>query len=150
MKHHLGTTFVVLTVFLLSVAYSLTGCTNGLNNASFPGISKTEVVGLSVGIAAVTATAIIVPVEISRSHHNIKGCVFAGPNGPELQTSDLKTYSLLGDAASLKVGDMVRFHGSKLKKTKSSTGEREFRVDKLSRDYGPCKSGRVARISGNN
>jgi hypothetical protein len=91
-----------------------------------------------VGAGAVIAVAIIVPVEISRSHHIVTGCVMTGANGLELQTSDGKTYALEGDAASIKVGDKVKVHGSKMKKTKDSTGPGVFRVEKLNRDYGPC------------
>lgn len=91
-----------------------------------------------VGVGAVIAVAIIVPVEISRSHHFVTGCVVAAATGLQLQTSDGKTYALEGDAASIKVGDKVKVHGSKMKKTKSSTGPGVFTVQKLTRDYGPC------------
>jgi hypothetical protein len=59
-------------------------------------------------------------------------------NGLQLQTSDGKTYALEGDAASIRVGDKVKVHGSKIKKTKDSSGPGVFRVEKLNRDYGPC------------
>jgi hypothetical protein len=129
--------FAALAVLLCSGATtSPTGCPGGSGSI---GPSNGEVVGAAVGIAAVIAVAIIVPVEISHSHHTLKGCVFAGPNGIELQTSDNKTYSLEGDAASIKAGDMIKFHGSKVKKTKDTTGDQVFQVQKLTKDYGPCK-----------
>ena len=91
-----------------------------------------------IGIGAVIAVAIIVPVEISHSHHNLTGCVVTAANGLELRTSDAKTYSLEGDAASIKAGDKVKIHGSKIKKTKDSTGPGVFRVDQIKRNYGAC------------
>jgi|ERR1039457_3037497 hypothetical protein len=126
--------FAALAVLCCSGASSPTGC----QSSGHIGPTTGEVVGAAVGIGAVIAVAIIVPVEISRSHHTIKGCVVTGSNGLQLQTSDAKTYSLEGDAASIKVGDMIKFHGSKVKKTKDSTGDQVFKVESLKKDYGPC------------
>lgn len=128
--------FTALAVLFCSGA---TTSPNGCQSSSGSiGPSNGEVVGAAVGIGAAIAVAIIVPVEISHSHHTLKGCVFAGTNGIELQTSDNKTYALEGDAASIKSGDMIKFHGSKVKKTKDTAGDQVFKVEKLTRDYGPC------------
>jgi hypothetical protein len=51
----------------------------------------------------------------------------------------MKTYALAGETANIKVGDLVRFHGTMRKKVKGSTGAQTFTVEKISRDYGPCK-----------
>jgi hypothetical protein len=67
----------------------------------------------------------------------VTGCVVSGPNGPELQTGD-KRYALEGDAASIKVGDRVKIHGSRVKKTRDQTGGQVYRVEKIKKDYGPC------------
>ena len=125
--------FAGLAVLFCSGSTAPTQCQSGRI-----GPSNGEVVGVLVGVGAVIAVAIIVPVEISRSHHIVTGCVMTGANGLELQTSDGKTYALEGDAASIKVGDKVKVHGSKMKKTKDSAGPGVFRVEKLNRDYGPC------------
>ncbi len=124
--------FAGLTVLLCSGSTAPTQCQGSI------GPSSGEVVGAAVGIGAVIAVAIIVPVEISHSHHIVTGCVTTSANGLDLQTSDGKTYALEGDAATIKVGDRVKLHGSKIKKTKDSTGPGVFRVEKLTRDYGPC------------
>jgi hypothetical protein len=126
------TAFAGLTVLLCSGSTAPTQCKENI------GPSTGEVVGIGVAVGAVIAVAIIVPVEIGRSHHIVTGCVMTSANGPELQTSDGKTYALEGDAVSIKVGDKVKIHGSKIKKTKDSTGPGIFRVEKLNRDYGPC------------
>jgi hypothetical protein len=100
------------------------------------GPSGGEVAGAAIGIGAAIAVAIILP--INHSHHIVTGCVASSASGLELQTSDGKTYALEGDAATIKVGDKVKLHGAKIKKTKDSTGPGVFRVEKLTRDYGPC------------
>jgi hypothetical protein len=133
--------FAALAVLFCSGATSSpTGC----QSSGSIGPSNAEVAGAAVGIGAVIAVAIIVPVKISHSHHILKGCVFAGPDGIKLQTSDNKTYTLEGDAANIKAGDMIKFHGSKVKKTKDSAGDQVFRVQKLTRDYGPCHATQMA------
>lgn len=133
-KHRLGiAAFASLAVLFCSGSTAPAGC-----SAGSIGPSNGEVIGAAVGIGAVIAVAIIVPVEISHSHHTLTGCVFTGPNGLELRTSDTKTYALEGDAARIKVGDRVNLHGSKAKKTKDTTGDQVFRVQKLNRVYGSC------------
>jgi hypothetical protein len=95
------------------------------------------VVGGSIAITgAVAAVAIVFAV--NHDHHTLKGCVSSGPNGPELQTSDSKTYSLEGDSSAIKVGDMVKFHGSKVKKVKDSSANQVFIVEEMKKNYGPC------------
>jgi hypothetical protein len=128
--------FAGLAVLLCSGSSSPTGCQSGsLGNI---GPSNGEVIGAAVGIGAVIAVAIIVPVEISHSHHTLTGCILTAPNGLQLRTSDAKIYDLEGDAASIKVGDRVKLHGSKAKKIKGSAGNDIFRVEKLNRVFGPC------------
>ena len=128
--------FAALTVLLCSGASSPTGCPS----SSGPiGPSEGEVVGAAVGIGAAIAVVVVVLVEVNHSHHSLSGCVLSGQNGLELQTSDSKTYALAGDAASIRVGDRVKLKGSKVKKTKDSTGDQVFRVASMNKDYGPCK-----------
>lgn len=127
------TAFAVLSVLLFSGQTAPTTCKTGSI-----GPSTGEVVGVAVAAGAVIAVAILVPVEISKSHHILKGCVYAGPDGVSLQTSDAKNYILEGDPSTIKVGDMVKFHGSKVKKTKDSKGDQVFKVAEIKKDYGPC------------
>ena len=128
--------FAGLAVLLCSGSTAPPGCQGGFSGGIGP--STGEVVGAAVGVGAVIAVAIIVPVEISHSHHTLSGCVITGSSGLELRTSDSKTYALEGAAASIKVGDRVKLHGSKAKKTKDTAGDEVFRVEKLNRDYGSC------------
>jgi len=130
------TAFVGLTVLLCSGATSPTGCQP---SGSSIGPSTGEVVGAAIGAVAVVTVAVVVLVEVNHSHHTLKGCVSEGPNGLQLQTGDSKTYSLDGDAATVKAGDRVKLHGSRVKKTKDSKGDQIFKVEKLNKDFGPCR-----------
>ena len=126
--------FAALAVFLCSGATAPTGCPSG----GQIGPSEGEVVGAAVGIVAVIAVGVVVLVEVDHSHHTLSGCVVTGPNGLELITSDSKRYQLDGSAASVRVGDRVKFHGSKVKKTRDSSGDQVFKVEKMNKDCGPC------------
>ena len=130
----------ILTVFLLCGAQSPQGCNTSNTNYNI-GPSKGEVTAAAVGVVAVIAVGTVVLVEVHKSHHMVKGCVSSGPNGIEVTTEGdkPKTYVLEGNMATVKTGDLVRFHGNKVKKTKDSTGDQTFQVQKISKDYGPCK-----------
>jgi hypothetical protein len=92
-----------------------------------------------VGLAAIVAGTTVLLVEVNKSHHTIKGCVTGGQNSFELTTQgDSKVYALLGATSNLKVGDVVKVHGSKQKARKGDSGPRDFMVEKINRDYGPC------------
>jgi hypothetical protein len=116
-----------LAVFATLVCTGATSCT------------KTQI-GLSVSAmaAVVVGTTVGVTLVVQNHRHTLQGCVFSGPSGLELRTSDAKVYALEGYAATIKVGDRVKLHGSKLKKAKDSTGDQVFAVEKLSKDYGSC------------
>jgi hypothetical protein len=117
-----------------------TGCTDGLQNTKIGfGPSGAQVTAAAIGVGAVVVTAVVLT-KVHHSHHTLKGCVISGQNGLQVQTQDdMKTYALAGDTANIKVGDLVRFHGTKVKKVKGSAGDQTFTVEKISRDYGPCK-----------
>jgi hypothetical protein len=95
-------------------------------------------VGAAIAGVAVVVVGTIVLIDVNHNHHNIKGCVLNGPNGLQVQDGD-KIYSLTGATAQIKAGDVVRVHGDRAKRTKASSGA-TFVVEKVSRDYGPCKS----------
>ena len=104
------------------------------------GPSKGEVIGVGVAAVGVIVIGTVVLVHVHNSHHTIKGCVVAGPSGVQIKSgtgSDMKTYTLSGDT-NVKVGDLVKVHGSKVKKVKNSTDDQTFIVEKLNKDYGPC------------
>ena len=133
----IGTTVLLaLTSLCLCAADGPTTC--GTNQQSI-GPSGGEVAGVIVGAAAIGAVLIGSVILIDHSHHTVKGCVLSGPNGLEVQTqNDKKTYALTGDTANIKVGDLVQFHGNKVKRVKHSTDDQTFAVQKISKDFGPC------------
>jgi len=117
-----------VAVFVALVCSGATSCT------------RTQVALSSAAIAAVVAgTTVGVTYAVKHHNHTLQGCVFSDASGLKLRTSDAKAYTLKGDAASIKVGDSVKFHGSKVRKAKGdSAGDQVFMVQKLSKDYGPC------------
>jgi hypothetical protein len=114
-------------VFATLVCFFTTSCT------------KTQV-GLSVTAmaAVVVGTTVGVTLAVQNHRHTLQGCVSSGPSGLQLRTIDSKMYTLEGNAANLKVGDRLKLHGSKLKKTKDSSGDLVFVVEKVKKDYGSC------------
>jgi hypothetical protein len=128
--------FIILGSLLTCGSTAPPGCTTGSI-----GPPKGEVVGAAVGIVAVVVVGTVVLVEVNKSHHTVKGCVTAGPDGLTLHSDgNGKTYALTGVTANVKVGDVIKAHGSKQKGQKDSAGDQDFMVEKMSRDYGPCKA----------
>ncbi len=131
---------------LLCAANSTSGCNSSSGHIG-PGTG--EVVGAGVGIAAAVVVGAVVLVEVNKSHHTIKGCVTAGPDGLEVQNQkDDRIYALTGVTANVKPGDIIQVHGSKEKGGKDSAGNQDFRVEEMSRDYGPCKAISAATPAG--
>jgi hypothetical protein len=120
--------FPAVAVFVALVCSGATSC------------SRTQVALSTAAIAAViVGTTVGVTYAVKHNHHTLQGCVFSEANGLKLRSGDAKVYTLKGDAASIKVGDSVKIHGSKMKKAKGdATGDQVFVVQKLSKDYGPC------------
>ncbi len=138
MKFRAGTILTLALSLLVCCGATSGSCNNSNNNFSI-GPSKGEVVGLTVGAVAIVAAVIIIPVEISKSHHTLKGCVLSTPSGLELRTID-KTYSLSGTTADIAPGSIVRVHGDRQKHDKSAAGDQVFLVQKMQKNYGPCQA----------
>ena len=129
-----------LASLVCCAAVGSTGCTNGLNDKNFSfGPSGAQVTAAAIGVGAVVVGTVVL-IHVHHSNHTVKGCVSSDQNGLQVQTQgDVKTYALTGDTANIKVGELVQFHGAKVKKVKGSAGNQTFTVEKISRDYGPCK-----------
>jgi hypothetical protein len=100
------------------------------------GPSGAQVYGAIAGVAGVAVVGTILAV--NHSHHTLKGCAFGGPDGLRLQAGDSKIYNIEGDTAAIKAGDSVKLHGSRVKQAKDYSGNQAFKVEKLSKSYGPC------------
>lgn len=129
---------LTLTLSLLICCGATSGSCNTSNDQI--GLSKAQIIGPAVAVVAVVAVAIIVPVEIHKSHHTVKGCIFSTPAGLELRTTDNKTYALSGTIADIAPGSTLRLHGNKQKHDKNATGDQVFIVQKMQRNYGPCQA----------
>ncbi len=100
-------------------------------------ISKGQVIGIFVAVAAVGAAIGVGIYFAVRQPPSITGCARSTPNGVSLlNEGDQKTYMLMGDTALLKTDERVKIKG---KKKKDSSGKPTFLVDKISKDYGACK-----------
>jgi hypothetical protein len=135
------TTAVLLAISLLVCCGATSGSCNNSNNSNFSiGPSKGEVIGVAVGAVAIVAAVIIIPVEINKSHHTLKGCVLSTPAGLELRTDDNKTYTLSGTTADISPGNTVRLHGDRRKTPKGAAADPEFVIQKMQKNYGPCQA----------
>jgi hypothetical protein len=102
------------------------------------GASNGQIAGAIAGIAAAGA-AIGIGVYFAVKHnHIVTGCARSGADGMTLTSeSDKQTYTLIGDVAGIKPGDRVRVSGKKGKGKPATT--RQFLVEKVSKDLGPCE-----------
>jgi len=124
---------LALTSFLFCGMTAPQQCNSNTNNGHGTAIAIAAVATIGVG------TAIIIAVH--SSHHNIKGCAYSDKDGLHIQDGDTtKDFVLIGATPNIKVGDVVKVHGSKVKQKKGETGDQTFVVEKLSKDYGVCKT----------
>jgi hypothetical protein len=125
-----ATRYQRITAFAMLAALVCTGTTS---------CTRTQIALSAAAMATVVVgTTVGVTYAIEHHRHTLQGCAFSGPSGLELRTSDPKTYALEGHVTTIKVGDRVKLHGSKLKKSKDSTSDQVFVVEKLNKDYGSC------------
>jgi hypothetical protein len=132
-------TALTLALILIVCCGATSGSCNTSNDNFSIGPSKGQVIGVTVAAVAVVAAAIIIPVEVSKSHHTLKGCILSTPSGLELHTTDNKTYALSGATADLSPGSTVRIHGDRQKHDKNTTGDQLFIVQKMQKNFGPCQ-----------
>jgi hypothetical protein len=112
------------------------------------GPSRAQIVGVAIGIGAVGA-GIGLGVYYGIHHgRSLTGCATSTSVGLELQTDDHQTYALNGEVAAIKSGNRVRVGGKKSKK--DSAAARSFLVEKVSKDFGPCKSSRAVSADAGN
>ncbi len=103
------------------------------------GASHGQIAAIIAGIAGI-GIAIGVGVTLAAKHegHSLTGCARSGGNGLTLTSdSDKRTYALLGDVSAIKPGNRVRLAGKKARE--KSSGNREFLVEKVSKDLGACE-----------
>lgn len=134
---------VSIAALICCVLIGPTGCTTAFgpvqSSSGSLGPTGAQITAAAIGVGAVAVTTVVL-IHVHHSHHTLKGCVSSGQNGLQVQAQgDPQTFALAGNTADIKDGDLVRFHGKKEKKVKGSSGNRTFTVERISRDYGPCK-----------
>jgi hypothetical protein len=114
-------------------------------NAQY-GYQVTKSTETKVAFGVVGAGALVgVGVYFAIHHgHSLTGCTVSGSNGLQLQSQgDQQTYKLVGEIAEIKPGERIHVSG---KKQKVNTAvPREFLVEKLNKDFAPCKMATDAR-----
>jgi hypothetical protein len=127
---------MISLLLLGSVSAALmSGCT-GTTVVYVPQPSHT---GRDVGITlAVVGAGVAITFLAVHGSHFVKGCAVADPDGLALTTGDGQSFKLVGATASIHPGETLRVKGRKGKKDKS--GSRNFLVDEVTKDYGPCSA----------
>ena len=121
-----------LTIALLCV------CLVTINPPAKADTLKNAVIAVFVGVAVGGAAIGVGIYFLVRRPPSLTGCATTGSGGLSLlNEGDQQTYTLIGDTLTIKPGDRIRVSGKK--KKKEVTGTRDFLVEKVSKDYGPCK-----------
>jgi hypothetical protein len=104
-------------------------------------VSNGQIAGVAAGIAAAGA-AIGIGVFYAVHHgHSLTGCTASGSSGLQLVSEgDHETWLLVGEVNDIKPGERVHISGKKEKKDPANT--RQFLVEKVSKNFGPCDAGR--------
>jgi len=131
---------------IFSVAFSL--CVNhalGQSGTPAPGGYNSGMggyhssTGIAIGAAAAAGVGITYFVLHNHAHGTVVGCVQSSDAASTTLLSDDKksTYTLINnDSVTLKPGERVALRG---RKVRQSSGELEFEVHGLAKDYGACE-----------
>ena len=130
-----------------------TGSGNMTSTGSPPSGGYSSGTGIAIGVAAAAGVGIL----IYALHHrgasptqaSLVGCTQAGAGGEAatlLNEKDKEAYTLVAGSTDLKPGERVELTG---KKTQDGSGKRTFQVQKLARDFGPCKTETAVNTSSN-
>ncbi|MHB8655951.1 MAG: hypothetical protein ACYDA9_18970 [Terriglobia bacterium] len=150
------------SVISLSVAVSISalaqyggGGTSGSGTGTYtaPSGGYSSGTGIAIGVAAAAGVGIL----IYALHHrgasprqaSLVGCTQAGAGGEAttlVNEKDKEAYTLVAGSTDLKPGERVELTG---KKTQDGSGKRTFTVQKLAKDYGPCKTETAVNTSSN-
>lgn len=99
--------------------------------------SQSQVIAIGIAVGAIGAVIGVGIFFLVRHSPTLTGCARSTSAWISFQNEgDQKTYMLMGDTAVPKTGDRLRIKG---KKKKDSPGHPAFLVDKVSKDFGPCK-----------
>lgn len=128
-------------------------CTASSSTGSAPSGGYSSGTGIAIGVAVAAGVGIL----IYALHHrgaspaqaSLVGCTQAGANGEGttlVNDKDKEAYTLVAGSTDLKPGERVKLTGQK---SQDGSGKRTFTVQKLSKDYGPCKTETALNTSSN-
>jgi hypothetical protein len=89
------------------------------------------VIGAAIGVGAGIGAGIYF---IHRSHTSLSGCVRETESSLSATAKDGTNYQLVNAPSQVKAGERFSLRGHKI----TATSGHIFRVDHVSRDYGPC------------
>ncbi|HLZ41747.1 MAG TPA: hypothetical protein VKQ11_12340 [Candidatus Sulfotelmatobacter sp.] len=90
----------------------------------------------AIGIGAIAAIGVVVYLVIPK-HPTIEGCVESVEGTSRITAADHKTYVLVPGDVTVANGRRLKVKG---KKHKDEAGNRQFTVNKLVEDKGPCSA----------
>ena len=115
---------------LCSIAMVLLPFSRSEASSYCPGC-KAGVIGAAIVVGAGIGVGIYF---IHRSHTSLTGCVREAEGGLSATAKDGTSYQLVNPPSQIKAGERFSLRGHK----STATSGRAFRVDRVSRDYGPC------------
>jgi hypothetical protein len=129
---------VLMIVTLCTVLFLKAPVALGQSGSIGDPLSNGQVAGLAAGIVAIGVGSGVGVFLIVRHNHMLTGCTTPAASGLTLQNEgNGQRYGLLGSVADIKPGEKVQVSG---KKGKDAGGDRTFLVEKLSKEFGPCKT----------
>jgi hypothetical protein len=124
LRHRIVTGLICVSL----VAIPSTAKADSLTNAAIGVGVAIGAVGIGIGFGLYYAI---------HASNNLSGCAVGAPDGLELRQKDNpQVWRLLGDTGAIKPGERIRVVGKRKKKSTGAT--RNFIVEKLAKDYGPC------------
>ena len=122
------------------------GGTGGTSSGTYtaPSGGYSSGTGIAIGVAAAAGVGILIYAlhhrGASQNQASLVGCTQAGAGGEGttlVNEKDKEAYTLVAGSTDIKPGERVELTG---KKTQDGSGKRTFQVQKLAKDYGPCKT----------
>jgi hypothetical protein len=142
MSGKIRSAFMAIILFTLLAMTTTTARADPASGFNFNGIGREVAIGITVGVVVVATVTIVTVYLIARHNHNVTGCAVSSGGGIELQSDGGgTTYLLAGNLSGIPPGERLRLTGKKAKKVAANS--RTFLVEKVAKDFGPCRVQRV-------
>jgi hypothetical protein len=135
MRKHFSPVVTIALVFLLCVPV---GAQNPPAAPPIGGVSKAEIIGIVVGVAAFVAVVSVLLIGRSARGRTITGCIIAADNGMTVaDEKDKHVYVLSGNTAGVKAGERMKLQGHKI--NANAGNPLGWGVSHIQKDYGACR-----------